>query len=323
MRNRIHSLWILLLATFAGAQQPVSYTAQQYQLLLQNPPQMVAGATVQRTGNPGSSTFYYWIVAKTLVGNATPAGPFQATLAPNSLNGSNFLTISWSAPSNATSYDVLRTLTPAMPAGACACAVATAVSALTTTDQSNSLSAYTVNTLDPNTLTMALTNEGTSAGSSTFTLRVNGVVTPLVGAGVGIKTCQITLGADGASASPLTTDQIQPQFSICKVEANSTISAVIVMANAGASTVQVSSRHLSVATPIAGPVLPVSVGGIAPDKVVCANSAGTAITIEGTSVTCGVLTNTALTAGDWIETTGGAADGTTKRISIAITYTPN
>ena len=67
---------------------------------------------------------------------------------------------------------------------------------------------------------------------------------------------------------------------------------------------------------------PASVTGIT-DHIACANAGGTSITIEGNSVTCSTLTNTALTAGDFVETIGGAADGTSKLMSISMTFAPN
>jgi len=168
-------LALILAAQRAHAQQPASYTAQQYNVSLLDPPTPVANATVQRTGNPGSQTFYYWIVTNALVGNSTLAGPFGISQAPNTLNGSNFLSISWAQASNAITYDVLRTTTPTAPTGACNCAVATAVVGTSTTDQSNSLNTYTITSQDPSALGMAITNESLGAARSQMTMRANGV----------------------------------------------------------------------------------------------------------------------------------------------------
>src|SRR5208282_5559876 len=85
---------------------------------------------------------------------------------------------------------------------------------------------------------------------------------------------------------------------------------------------QLAYRHNGSTTALTGTLTPATVSGIT-DKVVCANTAGTAITIEGNSVTCATLSATALTAGDWIETIGGAADGTSNRMSIAATWAEN
>jgi len=92
------------------------------------------------------------------------------------LSGSNFDVVNFVPVSDSgITYDVLRTTTPVQPSGVCNCAVATAVSGGPVNDQSNSLNAYTVVTLDPNTLNITLTNEVQGAGSAHLILRLNGV----------------------------------------------------------------------------------------------------------------------------------------------------
>jgi hypothetical protein len=135
-------------------------------------PAPASGASVQLSGNPGPKTIFYWVVANYLVGNATLAGPFAITNAPNTLSGSNFVKVAPLLPSGATGYDLLKTVTTIPPGGACACAVATGVAVGTVTnDQANSTGAYTVNTLDLNTLNLTLTNEVQSAGVAHLMLR--------------------------------------------------------------------------------------------------------------------------------------------------------
>jgi hypothetical protein len=134
------------------------------------------------------------------------------------------------------------------------------------------------------------------------------------------KTCNIVRGDQSGSA--LTTGNIQPQGSLCYVDASASVTQVIVMADAGASTVQLGYRHNGSTTAITGTLTPATVSGVT-DHVACANVGGTAVTVEGNSVTCAALSNSALTLGDFIETTGGAADGTTKRLSIAVTLSLN
>lgn len=180
MRKLLCSLLIaeccLLSAGFAQTTQTGSdYIARRLQLPLADPPQKVPSATVSVSGNPGPATYFYWIVTNSLVGASSPAGPFAIATAPNTLGVSNFNVISWSTSLGGVNYDVLRTSTPGPPSGACNCAVATAVTGNTVNDQSNTLNAYTVNTLDPSTLLWTLTNESTGAGVSQFTLRAGGV----------------------------------------------------------------------------------------------------------------------------------------------------
>jgi hypothetical protein len=134
------------------------------------------------------------------------------------------------------------------------------------------------------------------------------------------RSCSIIRGDQSGSA--LTTGNIQPQGSLCYIDATATVVQVILMVDGGASTMQLGYRHNGSATAISPTLTPASVTGIT-DHVACANSAGTSITIEGNTVACSPLTNTALVAGDFIETIGGAADGTSKRMSIVMTFTPN
>jgi hypothetical protein len=122
------------------------------------------------------------------------------------------------------------------------------------------------------------------------------------------------------SGSALSTGNIQPQGSQGYVDQNATLFTVILMEDAGASTFQLGYRHNGAITQLTPVLTPATVGSIT-DKVACANVAGTAITVEGVAVTCSTLTNTVLTVGDFIEVTGGTADGTTKRLSAAVTFT--
>lgn len=134
------------------------------------------------------------------------------------------------------------------------------------------------------------------------------------------RTCNIIRGDQSGSA--LTTGNIQPQGSLCYIDAAATVAQIILMVDGGASTMQLGYRHNGSTTAISPTLTPASVSGIT-DHVACANSTGTSITIEGNAVACSALTNTALVAGDFVETIGGAADGTSKRMSIVMTFTPN
>lgn len=130
--------------------------------------------------------------------------------------------------------------------------------------------------------------------------------------------CQMNYGNQN-SGTPLVTGDIQPQGSQCNIPQSGTMSSVVVMVDSGASTVELGYRHSGSTTALTGVLTPTTVGGIT-YPVVCANVAGTAQVIEGVSVTCGTLSNTALTAGDYIETIGGTADGTSEAMSIAVIF---
>ena len=147
-----------------GTPQPANSSA--VTLPLVNPPSAPTSGSVSRTGNPGNATYYYWVVSEFLAGNSSPAGPFIAAQAPSVLSAANYETITWSSVQNALSYDVLRTSSPSPPSGACTCALVIGTSNVAVVDNGGSLLAYTVNTLDPNSLQMVLDNEAASFGSS-------------------------------------------------------------------------------------------------------------------------------------------------------------
>ncbi len=169
---------LLLVGTLLGQNptqpQPFSTTTLSFPLL--NPPVAPAGLTIQQVGTVGSSAnvYYYWVVAESAIGNSSPAGPIVGYNAISTLSVSNYFTISWRAASGATGYDVLRTTTSAPPSGACACAVVVNTGSLSANDQSNTLNAYTVATLAPASLTLALDNEAQPGGGSSLILRQNG-----------------------------------------------------------------------------------------------------------------------------------------------------
>jgi len=149
-------------------------------------PQQVPNADLGVSGNPGQAMLFYWVVSRYPLGNSTPAGPFSITNAPNTLSVSNFVIVNFTPVSDpGVTYDVLKTSTPAMPSGSCACAVATNVTSLPLNDQSNSTSGYTVTTFDPNTANLTLTNEVQGAGSAHLILRKNGVFVCDVSTGCG------------------------------------------------------------------------------------------------------------------------------------------
>jgi hypothetical protein len=157
----LFAICYLPIALFAQTSQTGSdYIARRIQLTLSNAPQPVTNASVSVSGNPGPATYYYWIVTQNSLGASSPAGPFQVINAPNTLTVSNFNQISWATAPGGATYDVLRTSNTGPPFAACNCAVATAVTGNSVNDQSNALSSYTVNTLDPSSLVVVLQNIG-------------------------------------------------------------------------------------------------------------------------------------------------------------------
>src|SRR6185312_3879006 len=131
-------------------------------------PAAPSSVTVTPVGTTGGTTYYYWVVSNFTIGNSAPSLSAVITNAAATLSTVNYDKVAWTSAAGANTYDVLRTTTATAPTGACACAVATAVSALTANDQSNTLSAYTVNTYAGNT-TFNITNVATGTGASALT----------------------------------------------------------------------------------------------------------------------------------------------------------
>lgn len=131
-------------------------------------PAAPSSVTVTPVGTTGATTYYYWVVSDFTIGNSAPSLAAVIKNAAPTLSTINYDKVSWSTVSGANTYDVLRTTAATAPSGACACAVATAVNALTANDQSNSLSAYTVNTYAGDT-TFNITNAAAGAGESKLT----------------------------------------------------------------------------------------------------------------------------------------------------------
>ena len=158
---RIAAFSLLLLITAALLPNPLAVHAQSgdsrspsigpngITFPLQNPPGgLTSQASVTNTGQPGQRHFWYWVVVQSQFGAAAPSGPYQLNNAANLYGGGNGAYISWSPVAGATSYDVLRTPQNVTPYAACNCAVATGLHVTSTTDSSDSLLSYTVNTAD-------------------------------------------------------------------------------------------------------------------------------------------------------------------------------
>jgi hypothetical protein len=174
---------LILLASLAAAQTETTYdTVKTKQIVLEvsTPPQKVRSASIQSVGNSGPRSLYYWIVTNNAAGASAPSGPFPLSGGPNALSPSANVSIGWSPVAGAVSYDVLRTVTNAVPTGTCNCAVATAVSGTSAVDQSEILSAYTVQAVDVQSMAVTLTNQATGPGQSSLQAKQNGTTVGLV-----------------------------------------------------------------------------------------------------------------------------------------------
>ena len=161
----------LALAVFG--QNPPNITTKQITLPISASPVAPTQGSATVLGNPGPATYYFWVVANFPVGNASPAGPFIAQNAPNTISASDTIFVSWN-PTGAASYDLLLTNSATPPAGACNCAVATGQVNPYLTVSSGSTSAYTVQTFAPAALNLTLSNQVTGAGKSALTANFGG-----------------------------------------------------------------------------------------------------------------------------------------------------
>lgn len=67
-------------------------------------------------GKPGSTTYFYWVIANYSWGSAPPRAPLIVSNAPNVLSASNSVSLSWLSPSpQIVNYTVLRTITNQLP----------------------------------------------------------------------------------------------------------------------------------------------------------------------------------------------------------------
>jgi len=130
---------LLAVATCAGL-----LLAQPNELnLRQDPPAAIQSPQVNAvyTGTAGGTTYYYWISVRYPIGFSMPVAPVVVARAASSLGGGNSVALTWPAMPGASSYDVLRTSTPAAPSS-CTCAVTLATTSTTVTDSGGALSAW-------------------------------------------------------------------------------------------------------------------------------------------------------------------------------------
>jgi len=166
--------WFALLTTFVGAQTNQVTASQVIMPVNIGNLTPATQASVSLSGNPGPQTIYYWMVSNFVLGSSSPVGPFVIQDAASTLSSSRYVQISPVYPANVLSIDLLKSLSPIPPSGACACAVATGVTSGAINDQSNSTSAYTVSPVNVSAFTMTLTNEVQATGSTHLILRQNG-----------------------------------------------------------------------------------------------------------------------------------------------------
>lgn len=126
-----------------------------------NAPAGVTAVNVQRVGNFGNSTYYYWVIANYTIGSGSSGTPGMIIQSADTLSSTNYNQVFWTAIPGVLNYDVLRTTTPSIPA-ACNCAVVVGTNNTTVNDQSNSLSSYSYSPAPSVTATITLNNQSYS-----------------------------------------------------------------------------------------------------------------------------------------------------------------
>lgn len=146
-----------------------------------------------------------------------------------------------------------------------------------------------------------------------------------------LRTCMIVIGADNGSA--LVNADLSPQIALCKVPVAATIQEITVAVNNASSTtaIQLQKRHCSTFTSgactaftttslLSGTLAAAATAG----ADACAKSTISTACFDGTTSSGTVtISATDIAAGDYIETVSCSADGTTKKVSISITYQVN
>lgn len=200
-RRRAVGLALLIAAAIAG---PAA--AQQIQQLnfVAPPNQGVVSASARTSGARGGIIYYYWVVAQFSGGGVLPASPAIVTDAPTALSASNKVTVSWTPATGASTYDVLRTSSPVLPATTCTCAVATGVSGSSQDDTGGSLNSYTFSLKPVATGTIRLDNSGAAPAFLTTPALSVALTNPLT---IGSFSLSLAgnLSLAGGSAATLTT----------------------------------------------------------------------------------------------------------------------
>lgn len=155
-----------------------SAIAQQSSLSLNSPsPAPVTGVSASVVGNTGNATYYYFVVGTYPIGNAAPSNAAFVGQAPSVLSASNSVRVSWSAITGVSSYTLLRTTTPNLPAACAACKLTT-MAGTTYNDIGSSLTSYAVTTAPGASSQITLDNQSASAPFLNYVLANP---TPIIG----------------------------------------------------------------------------------------------------------------------------------------------
>lgn len=151
------------------------------------------------SGTPGTTTYYYWIVAIHPAGHVANPFPYVVSNAPATLNGSNFVVCNWNNPAPASvsmTFALLRSTTASFPSTGTT-AVTASTSSLTANDQSNSLNSYTFTAAAPANALLFFDNQTNS--NPTMSLRDGSTNNSLqiIQTASGVNGVKVTTGATG------------------------------------------------------------------------------------------------------------------------------
>ena len=163
----VAAICLVLMGT-AHAQAQPAITPNGIQFPLQNPTASVAAASVSPIGNPGMRTVYYFVVARGIFGAAQPAGPFPLRQAANLYGADKGANVNWAPVPGVLTYDLLKSTSPALPSGACNCAVtgATGLTSPSFSDTTEATASYTVDTANAGVAAKVLINQANGDNTS-------------------------------------------------------------------------------------------------------------------------------------------------------------
>src|SRR5271157_2659271 len=214
LRNCGLGLWLLIfcLVISGAAQQPngpppISTSLLNLPLITSLPP--VTQANLGLVGNPGNSTYYYWLVTNYTFGQTSPQGPFIITNGPTILSVSQYVTITPSYLLGGT-VDILKTTSATPPTGTGNYALSTGNVSGTIADQGGSLASYTVAPASPDNYGLCLSNKVAGLASAHLILGQGSGCTfvadlSAIGTSTGTVTSITGSGPIVVSPSPLTT----------------------------------------------------------------------------------------------------------------------
>jgi hypothetical protein len=256
--RKLGILLFLVYTTFfvVYAQQPsppdATFAHVYFPLLTSLPP--VTQANVAIVGNPGTSTYRYWLVANYTFGQAPISHMFKLSNAPTVLSGSNYVSVTPVYPLGAT-VDLLRTTGDTPPSGTGNYAVSTGNTSGAILDQGGALTSYTVAPISPVPYGLCLSNQVTGAAAGHLILGVgppdncNTLVADLSLAGAGGS---ITGGGTGAFLPEWTGAGASTALGNSPILDLGVITGGINYALAGGKSWQIDASHLSWNTGIQG-----------------------------------------------------------------------